>query len=88
MKRLKNGYMPNCLEKARKHEHALGNDIIRRMQNVYFTEIKPRESKFKLKSNFEVVIKYREIEMFGRRIRENVSNLIEKIKNKWSKYIE
>ena len=49
---------------------------------VYFAETKPgvfeRNARFKLKSNFVVDIQYKEINLFGWRVREKISEGIEK----------
>ena len=60
------------------------NDFIRKMNNkVYFTETKPgvfeRNAKFKLKSNFVAHIQYKEIDMFGWRVREKINEVIERM---------
>ena len=50
---------------------------------VYFTETKPgvfeRNAKFKLKSNFVANIQYKEIDMFGWRVREKINEVIERV---------
>ena len=57
---------------------------------IYFTETKPgvfeKKSKFKLKTNFVANTKYKEVEAFGWRVREKISEVIEKTKI-WSKYV-
>ena len=49
---------------------------------VYFTETKPgvfeRNARFKLKSNFVANIQYKEINLFGWRLREKINEVIEK----------
>ena len=59
---------------------------------VYFTETKPgvfeRNAKFKLKSNFVANIQYKEIDMFGWRVREKINEVIERmIKQKFGQNI-
>ena len=68
-------------------------DFLRIMQNkVYFTETKPgyfeKNSKFKVKSNWEADTLGKEVEAFGRRVRDKISKKKEsKIHKKWSKHI-
>ena len=57
-------------------------DFLRKMQNkVYFTETKPgffeKNSKFKVKTNWEAKIVHKEVEAFGWRVREKISEMIE-----------
>ena len=69
------------------------NDFIRRMHNkVYFTETKPgvfeRNARFKLKTNFVANIKYKEIDSFGWRVREKITEIVEKtLKQKFGQNI-
>ena len=57
-------------------------DFIRRMQNkVYFTETKPgifeKNPKFKVKTNWEAETISKEVEAFGWRVRDKISEMIE-----------
>ena len=57
-------------------------DFLRRMQNkVYFTETKPgvfeKNSKFKVKSYWEANTVYKEVEAFGWRVHDKISEMIE-----------
>ena len=69
------------------------NDFVRRMNNeVYFTETKPgvfeRNARFELKSNFVAKIQYKEINLFGWRVREKINKVIEKmVKQKFGQNI-
>ena len=72
--------------KFEKRNNALNffNDFIRKINNiVYFTETKPgvfeRNARFTLKSNFVANIQYKEIDMFGWRVREKKNEVIEKV---------
>ena len=69
------------------------NNFVRRMNNkVYFTETKPgvfeKNASFKLKSNFVANIQYKEINLFGWRVREKINEVIEKmVKQKFGQNI-
>ena len=68
-------FIPKWKFEKRNNAFKIFNDFIRRMNNkVYFTETKPgvfdRNAKFKLKTNFVANIQYKEIDMFGWRVRE------------------
>ena len=57
-------------------------EFLRKMQNkVYFTETKPgffeKNSKFKVKTNWEANIVHNEVEAFGWRVRDKISEMIE-----------
>ena len=59
---------------------------------VYFTETKPgvfkRNARFKLKTNFVANIKYKEIDSFGWRVREKITEVVEKnLKQKFGQNI-
>ena len=68
-------------------------DFIRKMNNkVYFTETKPgvfeRNARFKLKTNFVANIQYKEINLFGWRVREKINEVIERmVKHKFGQNI-
>jgi len=57
-------------------------EFLRKMQNkVYFTESKPgvfeKNPKFKVKTNWEANIINKEVEAFGWRVRDKISEMIE-----------
>ena len=59
---------------------------------VYFTETKPgvleRNARFKLKSNFVANIQYKEINLFGWRVRQKINIVIERmVKQKFGQNI-
>ena len=77
-------FIPKWKFEKRNNMFKYFNDFIRRMNNkVYFTETKPgvfeRNARFKLKSNFVADIQYKEINSFGWRVREKISQVIEKV---------
>jgi len=86
-------FIPKWKFEKRNNAFKFFNDFVRKMNNkVYFTETKPgvfeRNAKFKLKSNFVANIQYKEIDMFGWRVREKINEVIERmVKQKFGQNI-
>ena len=86
-------FIPKRKFEKRNNTFKYFNDFIRRMHNkVYFTETKPgvfeRNARFKLKTNFVANIKYKEIDLFSWRVREKITEVVEKtLKQKFGQNI-
>ena len=75
-------FIPRWKFEKRNNAFLYFKDFLQKMQNkVYFTETKPgffeKNSKFKVKSNWEANIVRKEVEAFGWRVRDKISEMIE-----------
>ena len=77
-------FIPKWKFEKRNNAFKFFNDFIRKMNNkVYFTETRPgffeRNARFTLKTNFVANIQYKEINLFGWRVREKINEVIERM---------
>ena len=75
-------FIPKWKFEKRNNAFMFYKDFIRRMQNkVYFTETKPglfeKNPKFKVKNNWEAETISKEVEAFGWKVRDRISEMIE-----------